>query len=48
MYTRPPTEGDTTFFAVLELYYGDLGGLEPGLVEAYDNLIPAIDQQLAN
>jgi hypothetical protein len=48
MYTRPPADGDATFFAVLELYYGDLGGLEPGLLEAYDALIPAIDSALAN
>jgi hypothetical protein len=48
MYTRPPTDGDTNFFAVLELYYSDLGGLEPGLLEAYGVLIPAIDSALAN
>lgn len=47
MYTKPPSDGDASFFAVLQLYYGDLGGLEPGLVEAYDNLIPAIDAELA-
>ena len=47
MYARPPTEADTNFFAVLELYYSDLTGLEPGLVAAYDELIPAIDEALA-
>jgi hypothetical protein len=46
MYARPPTDGDTGFFAVLELYYGDLGGLEPGLLDAYAVLIPAIDSAL--
>jgi hypothetical protein len=48
MYARPPTDGDTSFFAVLELYYGDLGGLEPGLFDAYAVLIPVIDSALAN
>ena len=48
MYTRPPTEADNNFFVVLELYYGDLGGLEPGLVAAYDQLLPAIDEALAD
>lgn len=48
MYTRPPTDGDAYLFAVLELYYGDLGGLEPGLLDAYAVLIPAIDSALEN
>lgn len=47
MYARPPTETDSNFFAVLELYYSDLADLEPGLVAAYDQLIPAIDSELA-
>ena len=47
MYARPPTETDTNFFAVLELYYSDLADLEPGLVATYDQLIPAIDSELA-
>ncbi len=47
MYARPPTETDTNFFSVLELYYSDLTDLEPGLVAAYDQLIPAIDNELA-
>jgi hypothetical protein len=48
MYARPPTDGDPSFFAVLELYYGDLGGLEPGLLDAYAALIPVIDSALAD
>jgi hypothetical protein len=46
MYTRPPSDGDPTLLAVLNLYYGDLGGLEPGLIDAYNTLIPAIEAEL--
>jgi hypothetical protein len=47
MYARPPNEANSNFFGVLQLYYGDLSGLEPGLIVAYDELIPAIDRELA-
>jgi len=47
MYLRPPSESDTTFLSAVRLYYSDLTGLEPGLVAAYDNLLPAIDAALA-
>ena len=36
-----------TFLSAVRLYYSDLTGLEPGLVAAYDNLLPAIDAALA-
>lgn len=47
MYSRPPTEADSNFFATVQLYYNDLGDLEPGLLAAYDELIKAIDEELA-
>jgi hypothetical protein len=47
MYARPPTHEDTNFFAAVHLYYGDLIGLEPGLIATYDEIIPAIDSALA-
>jgi hypothetical protein len=47
MYSRPPTEADSNFFAVAQLYYGDLVGMEAGFIAAYDELIPAIDLELA-
>jgi hypothetical protein len=46
MYQRPPFDGDTHFLGAVRLYYSDLAGLEPGLLEAYDALIPAIDDAL--
>lgn len=48
MYARPPTDEDNNFFAAVHLYYGDLIGLEPGLIATYDELIPAIDRELAD
>ena len=48
MYARPPTEEDTNFFAAVHLYYGDLVGLEPGLIASYDQLLAAIDEALAD
>ena len=46
MYLRPPSEADSTFGAVVQLYYGDLIALEPGLLAAYDELLKAIDRAL--
>ena len=48
MYARPPTDnGQQLLRGRCELYYSDLTDLEPGLVAAYDQLIPAIDSELA-
>jgi hypothetical protein len=47
MYSRPPTQADSNFFATVQLYYNDLSDLEPGLLAAYDELIKAIDSELA-
>jgi hypothetical protein len=47
MYRNPPSETDTTFLAVVHLYFGDLTRLEPGLIEAYDSLLTYIDETLS-
>jgi len=47
MYQRPPSENDATFLSVVQLYYSDLAGLEPGLIAAYDGLLAGIDAALA-
>lgn len=47
MYFQPPREAGATFFATVQIYYGDLRALEPELLAAYDELIPAIDRALA-
>ena len=46
MYQCPPFDGDAHFLGAVRLYYNDLAGLEPGLLAAYDALIPAIDDAL--
>ena len=46
MYLRPPSDTDTTFLAAVQLYYGDLVLLEPGLLAAYDELLKQIDRVL--
>jgi hypothetical protein len=47
MYVRSPTLDGEAFLAALKLYYDDLTEIEPGLVPAYDTLIAAIDEALA-
>jgi hypothetical protein len=47
MYLRPPSENLDAFLPVLALYYDDIVLEEPGLVSAYDELLPQIDQALA-
>jgi len=47
MYAQPPKLAPEGFIGVLELYYDDLTDIEPQLVPAYDTLIAAIDEALA-
>jgi hypothetical protein len=47
MYAQPPKVEREAFVGVLELYYDDLTDIEPLLVPAYDTLIVAIDEALA-
>jgi hypothetical protein len=47
MYAQPPKVEPDAFMGVLELYYDDLTDIEPELVPAYDTLIVAIDEKLA-
>jgi hypothetical protein len=45
MYMRTPTAD--AFLAALRLYYDDLTEIEPNLVPAYDTLLMALDEALA-
>jgi hypothetical protein len=47
MYERPPGQANDAFLATIHAYYGDLSGIEPGLVTAYDTLLVALDEALA-
>jgi hypothetical protein len=46
MYLRPPSENRDAFFHTLRVYLDDIVGLEPALVEAYNKILPQIDQAL--
>jgi hypothetical protein len=47
MYLRTPTLDGDAFLAALRLYYDDLTDIEPGLLPAYDTLLVALDEALA-
>ena len=47
MYRDPPQEENSNFFATVSLYYGDMVEMEAGFITTYDQLIPAIDAELA-
>ena len=47
MYLRTPTLDGDAFLAALKLYYDDLTEIEPGLLPAYDTLLVALDEALA-
>ena len=48
MFLRPPQQEYVAFLSAVDLYYGDLVGLEPELVKAYDLVIPEIDRALGD
>jgi len=46
MYLRTPTESEDGFMAAVQVYFSDLAGMEPKLLELYDELIPRLDRAL--
>lgn len=48
MYLTPPRENFEAFLGIVDLYYGDLVGIEPLLLEQYDDILPQIDAALAD
>jgi hypothetical protein len=46
MYLRPPSEGSDPFLHTLSVYLDDIVGMEPALVEAYNKILPQIDEAL--
>jgi hypothetical protein len=48
MYLKPPTLDGDGFLGAVQLYYDDLTAIEPGLLAAYDTLLVAIDEALAD
>lgn len=46
MYLRPPSENWKPFLHTVRVYLDDIVGLEPGLIEMYDRILPLIDRAL--
>ena len=46
LYERPPQLNGEAFLPAAQLYYGDLTGLEEGLLSSYETLIVALDEAL--
>jgi hypothetical protein len=46
MYLRTPMENPEGFLGAVAIYYGDIVGLEPRLLEMYDAIVPQIDRAL--
>jgi hypothetical protein len=47
MYIRPPGQDLNGFMQAVEIYYGDITLMEPGLVKLYNDLLPKIDHALS-
>jgi hypothetical protein len=46
MYLRPPTENPDGFLHSVRVWLDDIVGMDPGLLAAYDRVLPMIDQAL--
>lgn len=46
MYLRTPTDSEDAFMAAVMVYYSDLSGMEPKLLDLYDELLPRLDRAL--
>jgi hypothetical protein len=47
MFVNPPSYESEAFLRAVDLYYGDLVGMEPGLLQMYDTVLPMIDAAAA-
>lgn len=48
MYLRPPSEDIEPFLHSLLVYYDEVVGMEPQMIESYDRLLPRIDEALGS
>lgn len=48
MYVRPPSEDLDRFLHSLLVYYDDIVGMEPQMIDSYDRLLPRIDEALGS
>jgi hypothetical protein len=48
MYANPPSPESEVFLRAVDLYYGDLVAIEPGLLQMYDTALKAIEEELAD
>jgi hypothetical protein len=46
MYLRPPSENLEGFFHSVKIYLDDIVAFDPGLIAAYDRVVPVIDSAL--
>jgi hypothetical protein len=46
MYLRTPSENLDGFLGAVAIYYGDVVGIEPKLLDMYDAIVPQIDRAL--
>jgi hypothetical protein len=46
MYVRPPSEDIERFLHSLLVYYDDIVGMEPELIDTYDRVLLRIDDAL--
>ena len=48
MFRNPPSYESEEFLRVVDVYYGDLASMEPILLEMYKQVLPLIDEALAD